>query len=433
MTKSVGLVALCALATACSPHDSESNPPTDAGLAGAQGTAGGGASGSATTDAGRGAGGAGTGGDPTTDAGRDAGGTGAGGDLASDAGRDAGGAGAGGNATGDAGAGAGPVPTGAAMPLISRDVPAFASNGEPAAANDDAPNTAWGSGPLPSFIAYDLSATPPSERQQILVAWYAIRAPCYIDEGASGERPIAYTLETNSAPGGGEAPTSGWNVALEIEDNRYCGRHHLLDLGGASWLRMNVTEGTDPSVSFELDVYSAPNGASDSWLFMGDSITYMAMTHAFSDLSNLVAEKRPDHFPAALDAALGGTNTSTAKDIIDDTLQDFPGRYVVLAYGTNDHADEFQMEALVQKVTAAGKTPVVPHMPWSEGSAEGEAINLLIDGLYAKYPEIVKGPDLWKVFENRTDLIPSGDVHPNDEGQKELRKAWASMMVETYP
>jgi hypothetical protein len=419
MTKSFYLVALCALGTACSPHESDSLAPTDAGLAGLPGSAVGGAGGGGATDAGRDMGGAGAGGSGATGGGRDARGAGAGG------------AGAGGRVTGGAGSGAGSA-TGTAMPLISRDVPAFAASGDPSAANDDAPATAWGSGALPSAIAYDLSATPEAERQQVLVAWYAIHAPCYIDEGASGERPTAYTLETHSAPGGGGPPASGWSTVLEIQDNRYCGRHHMLDLGGANWLRMNVTEGTDASVAFELDVYSAPYGASDSWLFMGDSITYMTMTHAFSDLSNLVAAARPDHFPAAIDAALGGTNTSTAREVIDDTMRDFPGRYVVLAYGTNDHESEFQMEELVQKVLAAGKTPVVPHMPWSEGSPEGAAINRLIDDLYAKYPELVKGPDLWAVFENRTDLIPSGDVHPNDEGREELRKAWAAMMVETY-
>lgn len=378
MTKYACLIAL--LAIGCSSNDSESNTPTDAGTNGDQHTSSGGTGGTTNTDSGTGGSGGTTG-------------------------------------------------TGSAMPLISRDVPAFAAEGEPAAANDDAPNTAWGAS-VPAAIAYDLSATPVAERQQVLVAWYAIHAPCYIDEGASGERPVAYTLETNSAPGGGEAPTSGWNVALEITDNRYCGRHHLLDLAGANWLRMNVTEGTDPSVSFELDVYSAPNGASDSWLFMGDSITYMTMTHAFSDLANLVNATRPDHFPARIDAALGGTNTGTAKDVIDDTMQDFPGRYVVLAYGTNDHANDFHMEELVQKVVAAGKIPVVPHMPWSPGSPEGEAINLLIDDLYVKYPAIVKGPDLWAVFEDKPELMP--DIHPNDAGQEELRKAWANMMVGTY-
>ena len=44
-------------------------------------------------------------------------------------------------------------------------------------------------------------------------------------------------------------------------------------------------------------------------------------------------------------------------------------------------------------------------------------------------PEIVRGPDLWAAFLNRTDLIPSGDVHPNDAGQVELRKQWATTIA----
>jgi hypothetical protein len=161
---------------------------------------------------------------------------------------------------------------------------------------------------------------------------------------------------------------------------------------------------------------------------MGDSITYMTMTYAFSDLPSLVAAQSPGYWPAALDAALGGTNTTSALEVIDDTMKDFPGRFVALAYGTNDHANELHMEELVQHVIAAGKVPVVPHMPWSDGSVDGPAINAAIDALYTKYPEIVPGPDLWAFFEGRTDLIPSGDVHPNGQGQEELRKQWAAMM-----
>ena len=39
---------------------------------------------------------------------------------------------------------------------------------DPAPANDDSPSSGWGSGSLPAFIAYDLSATPEAERQQVL-------------------------------------------------------------------------------------------------------------------------------------------------------------------------------------------------------------------------------------------------------------------------
>src|SRR5262245_12746601 len=103
MTKYACLLAV--LAIGCSSNDSEANSPTDAGNAD-QHTSSGGTGGTTNTDSGGGGSGGTTG-------------------------------------------------TGSAMPLISRDVPAFAAEGDPAAANDDAPNTAWGA-PLPASIAYDL-------------------------------------------------------------------------------------------------------------------------------------------------------------------------------------------------------------------------------------------------------------------------------------
>jgi hypothetical protein len=324
-----------------------------------------------------------------------------------------------------------PVPP---MPLISEGVPAFASSGSASDANDTNPASAWGTESSAAWIAYDLSAVPVAKRQRALVAWYAIHSGCYIDETSTGgQRPLAYTIETNAAAGGAKsAPATGWTPVLTIADNRYCGRHHLVELGGASWIRLNVSKSTPDGVALDLAVYSAPDGATDSWLFMGDSITSMTMTYAFSDLPAQVRALSPGHVPAVLDAALGGTNTGTAIEVIDDTMRDFPGRFVVLAYGTNDHASEFHMKELVDHVLAAGKTPVVPHMPWASDSPEGEEINALIDALYVAQPKIVRGPDLWKGLEGHPEWIPIGDVHPTSEGMTEIRRLWAKAMAATY-
>ncbi len=94
--------------------------------------------------------------------------------------------------------------------------------------------------------------------------------------------------------------------------------------------------------------------------------------------------------------------------------------------------NEYQMEGLVQAVLAAGKVPVVPHMPWSAQvtiQASGPLINQAIDDLYVKYPSILRGPDFWAIFNGRTDLIPANDIHPNDAGQEEFRKQWALAMT----
>jgi hypothetical protein len=330
-----------------------------------------------------------------------------------------------------------------AMPEISAAALAFASSSAgyqsvASMANDNDPLTAWSPSSLPAWIAYDLSAVPASERQGALVVWNALHAGSYLNASppSGGSMPTAYTLEINMAPGGTAAPpTDGWTQVVAVTNNLRNTVESPIALAGANWVRMNVTAASDPTLSIDVDVFSTPNGASDAWMFMGDSITYITMPYAWNDLPKLVNTARPDRRPAVINAAIGGTNTSTAVSAIAGTMSGFPGRYVVLAYGTNDNVSQgatLQMETLVQDVIAAGKVPVVPHMPWSDTAsvqANGPLINQAIDALYVKYPQILRGPDLWAAFMNRSDLIPSGDVHPNSMGQEFLRQQWATVMA----
>jgi len=330
-----------------------------------------------------------------------------------------------------------------AMPEISTGAPAFASSSAnyqtvASMANDNNPMTSWSPSALPGWIAYDLSSVPVTERQDTLVVWNALHAGSYLNttppSGAS--MPTDYTIETNVAPGGTAAPpVDGWTEVATVTNNLRNTIEAPITLGGANWVRMSVTGATDPTLAIDVDVFSTPHGATDAWMFMGDSITYITMPYAWNDLPSLVNMARPDRRPAVINAAIGGTNTGTAVSIIDDTMSGFPGRYVVLAYGTNDNVSQggtFEMETLVMDVLAVGKVPVVPHMPWSDTAsvqANGPIINSAIDALYVKYPQILRGPDLWAAFMNRTDLIPSGDVHPNSAGQEFLRQQWASVMA----
>ncbi len=318
-----------------------------------------------------------------------------------------------------------------ATPILSHGLPAFASSGDaPGASNDTNPASTWFPAEMPAWLAYDLSAVPEAARQRVLVAWYAPHADGYILEnpGTYVETPIDYTLEINTAAGG-TPPVDGWQTVVDVTGNDRSARQHLVDLGGATWVRMVITASVDPAgVAIDLDVHAAPDGACDSWLLMGDSITHISMGYAFSDVPAQVNAIDGERWPQLIEAAIGGTNTTTAIDVIDETMADWPGRFVVLAYGTNDHADSFDMESLVLAVIAAGKVPVVPHIPWSDSAgvqAEGPAINATIDALYVAYPEILPGPDLWAAFEGRTDLIPHEDVHPNGAGIEELRRQWA--------
>lgn len=327
-----------------------------------------------------------------------------------------------------------------AMPIISHGVPAFAANmatnSMPAGANDGKPTTSWISASLPAWLAYDLSGVPADQRKEVLIAWYDGDAPDFINAtpDASKHLPVDYTLEINSADGGGDPPADGWMNIATVTGNNRSSRQHLVDIMGANWVRMSVTKSSDPAIiRLDLDVHAAPDGATDSWLFMGDSITFLMSTYVFSDLPQLVNMADSTRWPAVIPAAIGGTNTTTAMAAIADTMSNFPGRFVTLNYGTNDHPTDFHMEELVQAVIAAGKVPVVPHMPWSATAAiqsSGPMINAQIDALYAKYPAILHGPDFWAIFNGRTDLIPANDIHPNDAGQEEFRKQWATAMTQ---
>jgi hypothetical protein len=326
------------------------------------------------------------------------------------------------------------------MPRISAGVPAFASNttspfNGPKNANDNDNTTSWQPDGLPAWIAYDLSAATADQRQSALVVWNSLHAGSYINTSppSGAQMPTDYTIEINAAPGGTAAPPdSGWVTVATIAGNLRNTVEAPVALAGANWVRMNITGATDPAVAMDVDVFSTPNGYTDCWMFMGDSITYMTTPYAFSDLPQLVHQAKAARWPAVIDAAIGGTNTATARSIIADTISGYPGRYVVLAYGTNDDPNDFHMEELVQAVIAAGKIPVVPHMPWSTDSqiqTRGPLINQAIDALYTKYPQIVHGPDLWAAFTNRTDLIPAGDIHPNSAGQEFLRQQWSAVMA----
>jgi len=328
-----------------------------------------------------------------------------------------------------------------AMRLISRDAPAFASTGQrgnpyegPELARDGDGYTGWVAHTIPAWLAYDLSKAPASDRQHNLVAWFANNNVYLSNPEPWMKMPVDYVIEVSSAPGGTDAPTTGWTELLTVTDNRRGSVQLELDLAGANWLRMRVTRGSDPAgeLKIDMDVYSIPAGATDSWLYMGDSITYMAFMYGFTNVPAQVAAESPDRWPGLMNAAVGGTGAITAVDSIGETMQGFPGPFVVLAYGTNDHADGFgaNMETLVKDVIVAGKTPVVPRMIWADSKlVEGPLENAAIDDLYARYPAIKKGPDLWAVFENRNDLIAPGDVHPNEEGKKVLRGEWVKTML----
>jgi hypothetical protein len=202
------------------------------------------------------------------------------------------------------------------MKLISRGLPVFASSGMASSANDDKPNIAWSSESLPAWLAYDVSSVPAADRKQVLLAWYCYFADYMVAEAKPEQQlPIDYLVEINAAPSAASPPAEGWTEVARVTANARSARQHVFDLSaGGNWVRLNVSKSSNAAqVMVDVDLYSAPAGGSDGWLFMGDSITYMTTQRAFSDLPDLVSKAAPGRVALVLDCALGGTNTTTAQ------------------------------------------------------------------------------------------------------------------------
>ncbi len=338
-------------------------------------------------------------------------------------------------------------------PVISRNVPAFASAGNyPASyANNDNYDRSWRSQGTPAWLAYDLSGVKGSERQKVLVVWYnqTLAYDHTVIKENAYNMPSDYTLDVNSASAGGNPPDQGWRTLVTVKGNHYHSRQHILDLAGNNWMRIVVTA-VDGSlenfdVALKMDVYDANNGTSDDWIFFGDSITAGGMGHwtvgnGVKTFAQLINEHAPDNFPVQEAGGIGFLTSADGAKYLNTWLQLFPGKYVGLSYGTNDATDCVSADSfynnyvmMVRDVLSDGKIPVIPHIPWGKHSDIqrcGPALNAKIDALYSAFPEILKGPDLWTLFQTRPQLISNDTIHPTDTGFGVYRQQWANAMYE---
>jgi lysophospholipase L1-like esterase len=340
-------------------------------------------------------------------------------------------------------------------PLISRNVPAFASSSTHAASNANANtyDTAWRSQGAPAWLAYDLSRVPVAQRSKVLVVWYngtgnydhtLIKYPAY-------NMPQNYTVDANAAAGGGQTPTTNWVTLVTVQGNHYHSRQHVVDMTGYNWIRINVTaiDGStrNEDASLNMDVYDASTALQDDWIFFGDSITAGAMghqtTHGVAAFSQLINTQVPAHYPVEEAGGIGYLTSTDGVKYLNTWLNLFPGKYVGLSYGTNDALGCFSSTrfysnyvTMVQEVLQAGKIPVVPHIPWGRNAKLQRCVpnlNAEIDALYAAFPQIIHGPDLWTFFQSHQNLISSDNIHPTQEGFGAYRQQWANaMLTEVY-
>lgn len=334
----------------------------------------------------------------------------------------------------------------APTPLISRNVPAYASSGNAQAANDANYRSTW-RGRAPGWIAYDLSAVPAASRANIPLAWYG---DSYDYDPSVFVRPNYgnlkdYVIEGNRAAGG-TLPVDGWETVERVTGNIYHSRQHVFSFAGYNWVRVRVeavdNAGSD-TASVNIDVHDARQGLADDWIVYGDSITAGFGNLAGSPYGppgQIVHAANEAYYPIFENGGTGSIHAAESEARMDAWLSVFPGRYVGIALGTNDAwgkpngADAYyaSMESIVRKVLAAGKVPVLAKIPWSaepDVADNAPAYNAKIDELLRAYPAIRKGPDFWSIFYGKTDLLGGDGVHPSEKGYGIMRAAWAKTML----
>ena len=357
-----------------------------------------------------------------------------------------------------------------AMAVISRGAPAFTNDSclgsSPARYADDASSTTrWRSCTAaardltPRWIAYDLAAAPAALRRQVLLTWVNDPMTSEYDHqvvGGPGYNNVgAYTVEINPAAGGSSPPATGWVRVAAVSGNTRHSGEHLFDLAGDNWVRMSATASDGSSgntdIALDLDVQSVGTGSPDSWMFFGDSITQDGMPHdrrasatgsTVGSFADLVAARTGGRAPAFQDGGIGGLTSAQGAALVPGWLSSFPGRYVGLAYGTNDalqatpgdphlaQAFHDNLVTMVKAVLATGKVPVLPTIPWGANAhlrANVPVLNQQLAQVRAQFPGALAGPDLYALFQAQPSLIGSDGIHPTwGAGYAAYRTRWAS-------
>ena len=323
------------------------------------------------------------------------------------------------------------------MPLISRNKPATASGGNAAAIVDGEyyGGATWDVVPSPSSPAW-VAIHVGTGATRAMINWVA-----YPDSNL----PSNYHIDTSADSTNGA--DGNWTTALTVTGNSVPARAHAFAFDGQQWVRFVVSDaqmaGQGISID-EIDVHDASAGTSDSWMFIGDSITAAAFSRSLfeGNFPERIHAVVPANFPLMIGAGVGGTSTETGVAHIDEWIAQHPlMQNWVVSYGTNDAANQDpqfapafgdRLRVIVRELKAAGKTVFVPRIPYrTGGEAYLGAYNAQVDAVRGEF-SLGAAPDLYAWFIAHQDQLYDG-VHPNDDGARAMNQLWADAVRPLYP
>jgi lysophospholipase L1-like esterase len=330
-----------------------------------------------------------------------------------------------------------------ASPILSRGKTVYTSSGNKTNLTDNKfgsssftiSNNSWvainiGAGPTQVFFNWNSSAQ----------AYSNVMSPSKCPN--NNPMPVDYTLQTSSNSTNGSDGT--WATAATITGNLVEARGHLMPFTGASWVKMNITNGGG-SLD-EIEVFNASKGAQDVWFFPGTSISQMAYKSfpPAQNFADLIAAAHFGYNPAVI---RGGIGCITTTDMVNNLSKYLSmagnAHYWAIEQGTNDawggsgNTTTFvkNMQTIIDSCKGRGIQPVIARLLATNPSLAGWSVNAAfetaIDNLTTQN-KLVAGPDLYSYFSTHTSELGGDGIHPNATGAASFARLWAEKMASQY-
>lgn len=330
----------------------------------------------------------------------------------------------------------------ASNPIISRGKPVRANPDNEGATSlvdgiygQNGGAASWMPPTLPAWAAIRVG----SGFQRLLLSWSSPGNASYTDtQGA----PADYSLEVSANSTDGQDGT--WTTVATVSSNSVRSRAHSFAFAGQQWVRMTITRAPRGVNLDEIDVHDVTAASSDTWFFLGDSITAISFDRTDGHQPSFAADINgsfPSHFPAMIDGGVYGDLSADGVRRIDSWLAMNPDSlYWAIGYGTNDSGrnvsrDVFKanMQTLISHVTAAGRVPILARIPRPTitGYDSIPDLNQTIDELVSSNG-LTPGPDFYAWFANHPDQIGPDGIHPNNAGAVSMNRLWAEAVAALY-
>ena len=238
-----------------------------------------------------------------------------------------------------------------------------------------------------------------------------------------------------------------WEVAATIQNNPVMARGVTIDFAGKSWFKF-ASEG-DVGQILEIEAFDMSNGGTDTWFFMGTSISQMGIKQQDTDstTAQLIHAKFPEYTPAMLRGGIGCINSTEVVEHLNEYLE-YAGnvKFWAIEMGTNDawgggdwnlNTYVSNMQTIIDSAKAHGITPVIARIIATDSAKAGWQINPAfleaVDKL-VKDNGLPQGPDFYSYFKEHPELLASDGVHPNAEtkGGQAMHHLWAEALAPLY-